>query len=93
MLYLPSKLLPFLNRKLTLRIRSFNSDPISDQNLAADVQHPLNFDAQMAQMPSHSDGLNSNANDLVPADISGMNYLSYWLNGNVFDFGIPEDLN
>ena len=81
MLYLPSKLLPFLNRKLTLRIRSFNSDPISDQNLAADVQHPLNFDAH------------SNANDLVPADISGMNYLSYWLNGNVFDFGIPEDLN
>lgn len=47
----------------------------------------------MTQMSSYTDGLDPNANDMVPADISGMNCLSYWLNGNVFDFGIPENLN
>ncbi|CAI7598278.1 unnamed protein product [Penicillium palitans] len=72
---------------------NFDSEPISDQNLAGDVENPLNFDAHMTQMSSHADGLDPNANDLVPADISGMNCLSYWLNGNFFDFGVPENLN
>ncbi|KAJ5519109.1 hypothetical protein N7453_001531 [Penicillium expansum] len=72
---------------------NYGSEPIDDQNLTGDVEHPLNFDAQMAEMPSHDGDLNPNVNDLIPADISGMNGLSYWLNGNFFDFGIPENLN
>jgi hypothetical protein len=86
-------MLPLSHCILTLRIHSFNSEPINDQNLAGDVEHSLNFDAHMTQMTSHAEGLTSNPNDLVSADISGMSCLSYWLNGNFFDFGIPENLN